>query len=135
MKYLIALFLFMFTGALKAQELKVEQLQFAFISTDGQIYADCAVTKGGDTHDFDVSCPDVKRNFTVHTLLNTYQHSDPSNSTLIEFLYWVDEPDNNFKSNTQTTWITVNQISNVTKIVSYVGLDDDTSQLRVEVSL
>jgi len=128
---LIALFYCQMTWS---NELSAEQTRFQYMSTTGDIYTNCNVKKGTETHQFIVDCPEVKRWFSVHMLLNQYERkTDDAKETTYEFHYWVDEPDNGFRSNTQSTWLTVDSITDVLKIVSYVGLDNDANQLRVEI--
>jgi hypothetical protein len=115
-------------------ELKAEQLSFTYMSTLGDIYADCVVSKAKQPHDFNVQCPAVKRNFVVHTLLYRYHRQVPEPETMFEFLFWVDEPENGYRSNTHSTWFYVSQLSDIKKIVSFVSIDDGVNQLRMQVN-
>lgn len=132
MKIAIFIILFSFSDFLCAQDLTAEQTNFKYMSTEGDIYVSCLVKRGPESHQFLVDCPEVNRNFSVHMLLNQFERGE---ETTFEFHYWVNEPSNGFKSNTQSTWLTVNKKADVLKIVSYVGLDNDANQLRVEINL
>lgn len=134
--YKISLFLgfLFFSQLVYSVDIKPEQLQFAFMSTNGKIYVNCSSEKGIQPHQFNVSCKENKKEFRIHLLLRENYNSN-LDETLIEFHYWVDERGQQFKSNTQSNWFTLEQFTNLKKIVSYTGLDNDMNQLRVEIKL
>jgi len=132
MKSAILLIFMCFSAVLKAQDIPTEQINFKFMSTEGDIYTSCLFKKGSDAHQYRVDCSDVKRVFSVHMFLKQYHRND---ETVYEFHYWVNESANGFKSNTQSTWLSVNKNADAVKIISYVGLDNDANQLRVEIRL
>ncbi|MFN3696147.1 MAG: hypothetical protein ACK4VO_01805 [Pseudobdellovibrio sp.] len=134
MKYFILLILLVFNQFLIAGELNANQMRFHFMSTEGDVYTLCASKKGSQPHQFIVDCQQVNRIFYIHMLLNRYDRQfEDQLETTYEFHYWVNEPDNGYQSNTQSTWLTVKPTSEILKIVSYVGLDNDAHQLRVEI--
>ncbi len=128
-------FLVLFLGQLaSAIDITPEQLQFAFMSTEGGEYVSCTAAKGSQPHQFKVSCKENKKEFYIHLLLREHYNSN-FDETMIEFHYWVDERSDQIKSNTQSNWFTLEQFTRLKKIVSYTGLDNDIHQLRVEIKL
>jgi hypothetical protein len=118
-------------------ELNANQLSFDYMSSDGQIWYDCDVAKDLEPHDFIVMCDGTR--FRVHLLLRTYLPlpNQPVGESTYELHYWADRfsdnPNDYVDSSTQSTWITLESGTQVKKIVSYVGFNDDTFQLRVEI--
>lgn len=129
-----------FTSTTQAQippapELNADQLSFDYMSSDGQIWYDCTVTKDLEPHDFIAMCNGTR--FRIHIFMRSWINQTRNESTY-ELHYWADrfsqDPNNDVDSSTLSTWLTVdNNGAAVKKIVSYVGFDDDRFQLRVEV--
>jgi len=57
------------------------------------------------------------------------------NESTYEFHYWADEIAVLSETHTQSTWVTVDRAAKTKRIVSYLGFQKDSTQLRFEVSL
>ena len=115
-------------------ELNADQLSFDYMSSNGEIWHDCTVTKDLERHDFIAMCNGTR--FRIHIFIRSWINQQTGDSTY-EMHYWADrfkdDPNNYMDSATQSTWLTVENGAQIKKFVSYVGFDDDSFQLRVEV--
>ena len=123
-------------------ELSVDQLSFDYMSSgSGGFWYDCTAKKDREPHDFLVQCKD--HTFRVHLLVRTWlpgketAPGHPRFETTYEMHYWADRlaqgANDKMKSSTQSTWITVDNKALVKKVLGYIGFDDDSTQVRLEV--
>lgn len=115
---------------LKDQDFSTEQLQFTFMSSDGSNWQKCTHTKKDQPHSWVVACAGYQ--FKLHLFLRQSARSDEST---FELNYWADEVALLNETHTHSTWITVNQVAQAKRLVSYLGFTKDTNQLRLEVNL
>lgn len=113
---------------LKATDFQSSQLNFDFIASDGSFWYDCTHKPGLEPHDWIVKCDRFE--FHLHLFLQQFQRADEST---FEFHYWADEVAVLKETHTQSTWITVDKKTVTKKIISYLGFQMDSSQLRIEV--
>ena len=110
-------------------ELKPEQISLDFLSTDGAFWYDCTVTKGAQPHSWTGKCHDQE--FSLHLLLRKFS---AATETTFELHYWATRSPAS-QTRTQSTLLTVDTDSNIKRIVSYIGFDEDSSQLRLQIIL
>ncbi len=110
-------------------ELNPEQISLDFLSSDGAFWYDCTVTKGVQPHSFSGKCHDQK--FSLHLLL---REINSANETTFELHYWATRTPI-AQVRTQSTWLTVDTNAKVKRILSYIGFDEDSTQLRLQINL
>jgi len=111
-------------------DFKPEQLKFDFVSSDGSFWYDCTHKKEKEPHAWTVICKNYS--FSLHLFLTQYQRP---NEATYEFHFWADEAKTLHENHTQSTWLTVDKNALTKKIVAYMGFQQDSIQLRLEVNL
>lgn len=113
-----------------AKDFSPEQVKFTFMSTDGSIWVNCTHDRTNIPHGWNVNCGDKK--FVLHLFMREYSREEEST---YEFHYWADEVATLAETHTQSTWVTVDRAAKTKRIISYLGFQKDSSQLRFEVNL
>lgn len=113
-----------------AQDFSASKVKFTFMSSDGSIWIDCTHARTDVPHGWTVQCADKK--FSLHLFMTEYFRE---NESTYEFHYWADEIAVLSETHTQSTWVTVDRAAKTKRIVSYLGFQKDSTQLRFEVEL
>lgn len=106
------------------------QVKFNFLSSDGEMWLDCATKKLDQPHSWLTTCGDYS--FNLHMFSRDFVSDKES---MVEFHYWATETAVLKETHTQSTWLTTDSASSTTKIVSYIGFLNDSMQLRVQIDL
>ena len=110
-------------------ELKPEQISLDFLSTDGAFWHDCTLEKGAQPHSWNGKCHDQE--FSLHLLLRKL---GSATETTFELHYWATRTPAT-QTRTQSTWLTIDTDSKINRILSYIGFDEDSTQLRLQINL
>ncbi len=111
------------------KELKPEQLSLDFLGSEGSFWHDCTITKGLQPHSWTAKCQDHE--FGLHLLL---RELTSATETTFELHYWATRTPNP-QVRTQSTWLTIENNAKIKRILSYIGFDDDSTQLRLQINL
>jgi hypothetical protein len=117
-------------SVVSAKDFLPEKVKFTFMSSDGSVWINCSHKKTDIPHGWDVTCGDKK--FSLHLFMQEYSRE---NESTYEFHYWVDEIATLFETHTQSTWVTIDRRAQAKRVVSYLGFQKDSTQLRFEVNL
>ncbi len=124
---MILLFSSVAFSQLPIKEFEPRQIHFTYLATDGTFWKSCKHVRGTQPHSWAVKCDESI--FNLHLFMT--QNPRPTD-TVIEFHYWVDEQSGLFENRTQSTWLTIDGPAKTKSIVSYLGFQKDSTQLRFE---
>ncbi len=111
-----------------ATELKPENISLDFLSSEGGFWHDCIHQKGKEPYAWTVTCGPEE--FSLHLLLREF---NSATETTFELHYWATRSPSK-QVRTQSTWLTVDKLTKTKRILSYIGFDEDTTQLRLEIN-
>lgn len=109
-------------------EIKHEQLSFSFFANDASFWYSCKHKALSQPHDWQVTCGPYE--FHSHLLVNEYKNE---NEKTYEIHNWVDETLILKETHTQSLWLSTQSGGPAQKIISYLGFQNDSLQLRTEI--
>ena len=134
MKYLLMLASLVFSSPafsqLPIKDFDPKTVRFTYLASDGGFWKDCVHVRSAQPHGWVVTCGESI--FNLHLFMTQNQRES---ETTIEFHYWADEQTGLFETHTQSTWLTVDNLVKTKKIISYLGFQKDSTQLRFELDL
>lgn len=119
-----------FAQVVPTRDFLESQVKFTFMSSEGSVWIDCKHNRTEIPHGWLVTCGENK--FSLHLFMSEYPREE---ETTYEFHYWADEIAVLNETHTQSTWLTVDRMAKSKRIVSYLGFQKDSTQLRFEVNL
>lgn len=112
------------------KDFEPSQVSFTYMSSDGSLWIECKHERTNIPHGWTVNCGENK--FRLHLFMNEYTRE---NESTYELHYWADEIALLSETHTQSTWLTVDRMAKTKRVVSYLGFQKDSTQLRFEVNL